>query len=153
MWRLIWAYTVYHSFSIILDTSTGCKMNFFSNFRTNTYDKYGTSHLKKGVYSSLKCKNFLLLGISSFRWEEHKFFPFRVDPLQKSKQNVTKGGSFVRMAENLPSTVNPHYTDTRYNSKIRYTDNLISMETLSQEVTVIIRNYAGALSFNTSSNI
>ena len=33
-------------------------------------------------------------------------------------------------------TVNPHYTDTRYNDKIRYTDNLTSMETLSQEVIV-----------------
>ena len=34
------------------------------------------------------------------------------------------------------STVNPHYTDTRYNDKIRYTDNLTSMETLSQKVAV-----------------
>ena len=29
-----------------------------------------------------------------------------------------------------------YYTDTRYNNKIRYTDNLTSKETLSQEVTV-----------------
>ena len=33
-------------------------------------------------------------------------------------------------------TVNPHYTDTRYNEQIRYTDNLSSTETLSQRVTV-----------------
>ena len=33
-------------------------------------------------------------------------------------------------------TVNPLYTDTRYNDKISYTDNLTIMETLSQEVTV-----------------
>ena len=40
-------------------------------------------------------------------------------------------------------TVNPLYTDTWYNDKIRYTDNLTSMETLSKEVTL----------FDTSSNI
>ena len=33
-------------------------------------------------------------------------------------------------------TVNPHYTNTRYNDKICYTDNLTSTETLSQKVTV-----------------
>ena len=33
------------------------------------------------------------------------------------------------------STVNPHYTDTRYNDKIHYTDDLTITETLSQEAT------------------
>ena len=48
--------------------------------------------------------------------------------------------------------MNPHYTDTRYNNKICKTDSLTSTETLSQKVQ-LIRNYAGALLFNTSSNI
>ena len=34
------------------------------------------------------------------------------------------------------NTVNPHYTDTRYGDKIRYTDNLTSIETLCQTETV-----------------
>ena len=34
------------------------------------------------------------------------------------------------------STVNPYYTDTRYNDKIGYTDSLTSTETLSEKVTV-----------------
>ena len=41
----------------------------------------------------------------------------------------------------FPYTVNPHYTDTRYNNKFRYTDNLTSTETLSEEVTVNQKSY------------
>ena len=33
-------------------------------------------------------------------------------------------------------TVNPLYTDTRYNGKIPYTDNFTNTESLSQKVTV-----------------
>ena len=51
----------------------------------------------------------------------------------------------------LPFTVNPHYTDTRYNENIRYTDSLTGTETLSQGQ--LISNYVGTLLFNTSSNI
>ena len=50
------------------------------------------------------------------------------------------------------TTVNPLYTDTRYNDKIRYTDNLTSTKTLSQEVTVD-QNLCRNILFNTSSNI
>ena len=51
-------------------------------------------------------------------------------------------------------TVSPLYTETRYNDKNRYNDNLTSTETLSQEVIVnkkIMREHY--LVFNTPSNI
>ena len=53
---------------------------------------------------------------------------------------------------NAVYTVNPHYTIARYNDKIRFSDNLTSAETLSQEL-IVNQKYAGALLFNTSRDI
>ena len=83
------------------------------------------------------------------------FFPFRVDPFRRGlmhrKANlVTKVVTLVIKCENLPlsyviyyganfitcdkykgyleNTDNPLYTDTRYNDKIRYNENLTVMK-------------------------
>ena len=53
-----------------------------------------------------------------------------------NKRGIKIQVSYLSTKTYIVGTVNPHYTDTRYNDKILYTDNLTSTETLSQELTV-----------------
>ena len=75
-----------------------------------------------------------------------------VDEMGIDEMGVNEMGSYRKSTrciyslekKTLYNTVNPLYTDTRYNDKTRYNDNLTSKETRFQEVTVI-RKHAGTL--------
>ena len=67
----------------------------------------------------LRCKVYRKMVIKSICWDETFSNVFRIWSVYK-----------------VDDTVKLRYTDTRYNDKFLYTDNLTSTEPLSQEVTV-----------------